>query len=275
MKFTEEHEWLRVEGDVVVVGVTAHAAEQLGDVVFVELPEVDTEVSKDDEVCVIESVKAASDILAPLDGEIVEVNEALSLIESRQFLYEFITNEGIMPVMYAKDWDASANDWKTEPGKRHTLWEAYDDFEDDVLDIETDDENGLITVSILWTDPEIATQWSNDIVDRINEKLRDKAIDEATRTLEYLNKELQQTTVVEIQESLYELVKTQKAKIVAANVHNEYAFKIMDPAVVPEEPAVPYLLVILIVVGSVIGMFIGVTVALLLHLIRQAQPEGE
>ena len=77
MKFTEEHEWLRVEGDVVVVGVTAHAAEQLGDVVFVELPDVDTEVSKDDEVCVIESVKAASDILAPLDGEIVEVNEAL------------------------------------------------------------------------------------------------------------------------------------------------------------------------------------------------------
>ena len=77
MKFTEEHEWLRVEGDVVVVGVTAHAAEQLGDVVFVELPEVDAEVSKDDEVCVIESVKAASDILAPLDGEIVEVNEAL------------------------------------------------------------------------------------------------------------------------------------------------------------------------------------------------------
>ena len=56
----------------------SHAAEQLGDVVFVELPEVDTEVSKDDEVCVIESVKAASDILAPLDGEIVEVNEALA-----------------------------------------------------------------------------------------------------------------------------------------------------------------------------------------------------
>ncbi|MFY0596782.1 MAG: glycine cleavage system protein GcvH [Cognatishimia sp.] len=78
MKFTEEHEWLRVEGDVVVVGVTAHAAEQLGDVVFVELPEVDTEVTKDDEVCVIESVKAASDILAPIDGEIVEVNEVLA-----------------------------------------------------------------------------------------------------------------------------------------------------------------------------------------------------
>ena len=78
MKFTEEHEWLRVEGDEVVVGITIHAAEQLGDVVFVELPEVGTTVSKDDEVVVIESVKAASDILAPIDGEIMEVNEILA-----------------------------------------------------------------------------------------------------------------------------------------------------------------------------------------------------
>jgi glycine cleavage system H protein len=78
MKFTEEHEWLLVDGDLVVVGITDHAAEQLGDVVFVELPELETQVAKGDEVCVIESVKAASDILAPLDGEIVAVNEALA-----------------------------------------------------------------------------------------------------------------------------------------------------------------------------------------------------
>ncbi|MFN3147551.1 MAG: glycine cleavage system protein GcvH [Paracoccaceae bacterium] len=77
MKFTEEHEWLRVEDDLVVVGITDHAAEQLGDVVFVELPEVETQVAKGDEVVVIESVKAAADILAPVDGEIVEVNESL------------------------------------------------------------------------------------------------------------------------------------------------------------------------------------------------------
>lgn len=77
MKYTEEHEWLRVEGDLVVVGITEYASEQLGDVVFVELPEVETMVAKDDEIVVIESVKAASDILAPLDGEIVECNDAL------------------------------------------------------------------------------------------------------------------------------------------------------------------------------------------------------
>lgn len=78
MKFTEEHEWLKEEDDLIVVGITDHAATQLGDVVFVELPDVGSTVSKDDEIVVIESVKAASDILAPLDGEIVEVNEALS-----------------------------------------------------------------------------------------------------------------------------------------------------------------------------------------------------
>lgn len=77
MKFTEEHEWLVPEGDLVVVGITEHATTQLGDLVFVELPEAGSTVSKDDEIVVIESVKAASDILAPLDGEIVEVNEAI------------------------------------------------------------------------------------------------------------------------------------------------------------------------------------------------------
>jgi glycine cleavage system H protein len=77
MKYTKDHEWLRVDGDLVTVGITEHAATQLGDVVFVELPEIDTMVAEGDEVCVIESVKAASDILAPIDGEIVAVNQKL------------------------------------------------------------------------------------------------------------------------------------------------------------------------------------------------------
>lgn len=78
MKYTEEHEWLRAEGDVYVVGITEHATSQLGDLVFVELPDVGDTVAKDDEIVVIESVKAASDILAPIDGEITEVNTALA-----------------------------------------------------------------------------------------------------------------------------------------------------------------------------------------------------
>tara|TARA_B100000902_G_scaffold262880_1_gene249087 strand:- start:102 stop:503 length:402 start_codon:yes stop_codon:yes gene_type:complete len=77
MKYTEEHEWLLADSDIVTVGITEYAATQLGDIVFVELPEPGSKVSKGQEIVVIESVKAASDILAPLNGEIVEVNSAI------------------------------------------------------------------------------------------------------------------------------------------------------------------------------------------------------
>ena len=75
MKYTEEHEWLDLDGDIVTVGITKYAAEQLGDIVYIELPEVGDEVKKGEEIVVIESVKAASDITSPLNGEIVEINE--------------------------------------------------------------------------------------------------------------------------------------------------------------------------------------------------------
>ena len=76
-KYTKEHEWVRMEGDVAVVGITEHAAEQLGDVVFVELPEVGKTFSDGDDMAVVESVKAASDVYAPISGDIVETNGAI------------------------------------------------------------------------------------------------------------------------------------------------------------------------------------------------------
>ena len=77
LKYSKEHEWVRVEGDVAVVGISDYAQAQLGDVVFVELPEVGRQVAKDSEAAVVESVKAASEVYAPVSGEVVEVNEAL------------------------------------------------------------------------------------------------------------------------------------------------------------------------------------------------------
>ncbi|WOF73113.1 glycine cleavage system protein GcvH [Parvibaculaceae bacterium PLY_AMNH_Bact1] len=77
VKFTEDHEWVLIDGDVATIGITNYAQEQLGDVVFVELPEVGREVAKGDEAAVVESVKAASEVYAPVTGEIVEINDAL------------------------------------------------------------------------------------------------------------------------------------------------------------------------------------------------------
>ena len=78
MRYTKDHEWMRVDGDSAIVGITDYAQEQLGDVVYVELPDVGKTVAKGEEAAVVESVKAASDIYAPVDGEVVAVNEALS-----------------------------------------------------------------------------------------------------------------------------------------------------------------------------------------------------
>ncbi len=78
IKFTEDHEWISVEGDTGTIGITNYAQEQLGDVVFVELPEAGKELAKGDETAVVESVKTASEIYSPLTGAVVESNDALA-----------------------------------------------------------------------------------------------------------------------------------------------------------------------------------------------------
>lgn len=77
-KFTEDHEWVAVDGDIATVGITKYAAEALGDVVFVEVPEVGASFAKGDDMAVVESVKAASDVYAPIGGEVTEGNGALA-----------------------------------------------------------------------------------------------------------------------------------------------------------------------------------------------------
>jgi glycine cleavage system H protein len=78
LRYTKEHEWVRLAGDVATVGITAHAADQLGDIVFVELPAVGTTVEQHAPFGVVESVKAVSDLFAPVGGEVIEVNETLA-----------------------------------------------------------------------------------------------------------------------------------------------------------------------------------------------------
>ena len=111
MKFTEDHEWLTADGNTITVGITPHASEQLGDVVYVELPELETQVSKGDEIVVIESVKAASDIVAPIDGEIVAVNE--TLVDNPALVNEDPTGEGWFFKIEVED-AAALDDYMTE-----------------------------------------------------------------------------------------------------------------------------------------------------------------
>lgn len=92
VKYTKDHEWIRVEGDVGTVGVTDHAQRSLGDIVFIELPDVGREVARGDEAGVVESVKAASEVYAPVSGEILSANEALN--DNPALVNESAENEG-------------------------------------------------------------------------------------------------------------------------------------------------------------------------------------
>ena len=77
-RFTKDHEWVRLDGEIAVIGITDYAQSQLGDIVYVELPEIGRHIDQGKEAAVVESVKAASDVYAPVSGEVVEVNEALA-----------------------------------------------------------------------------------------------------------------------------------------------------------------------------------------------------
>ena len=95
-KYNEEHEWIEVDGDIATVGISAYAVEQLGDITFVELPEVDADISKGDSVAFIESVKAASDVYAPVSGTISAINE--DLLDAPESLNENALNIWIFKV---------------------------------------------------------------------------------------------------------------------------------------------------------------------------------
>lgn len=193
--------------------------------------------------------------------------EAMAMIESRIFVNQFIEQQKMLPILFAKRWDKGREQWISGT-EVPTKWDAYEMFVDDMLDVKTDAETGLTTVSIKWTDAEQATLWVNKLIEKINGQLRDRAISEAETSINYLNEQLVKTSTLEIQQALYGLMEVQLAKIVAAKVQEEFAFRVVDPALVPEEPAVPHLVVILISLSAFFGIVVGMSVVWFRHSLR-------
>lgn len=101
--YTKEHEWIRIEGETGTIGISAYAAEQLGDITFVELPETDDEIEKGEVFCSVESVKAASDIYAPMSGIIIEINEELA--EAPEMVNDSPEDDGWIAKISITDYD--------------------------------------------------------------------------------------------------------------------------------------------------------------------------
>jgi uncharacterized protein involved in exopolysaccharide biosynthesis len=139
-------------------------------------------------------------------------------------------------------------------------WVAVERFRKSVVALIDDKIKGTTTITMDWRDPAVAARWANDFVGLANELLRGRAIDESTRNLEFLNQQLAQTNVVEIQQAIYRLIEGETKSLMLAHGRVEYAFTIVDPAVPPEVRVSPRRALMVIsglVIGGVCGAFIA------------------
>lgn len=198
--------------------------------------------------------------------------QAIATLQSRAFLDRFIADRDLLPVLFADRWDSAAKRWKVEAGgQAPTARDAYGRFKDDLLKIAADKKSGLVTVAIEWGNPAQAAEWVNELVARLNNYRQREAIREAQKSIDYLKRQLAQTSVIEMQQSIFNLIEAQTKSIMLANVREEYAFKVIDPAVAPEKKIRPKRAQI-VALGVVAGFFGGIFLAFFrAFLVRQRE----
>ncbi len=203
-----------------------------------------------------------------------KMEEAIAKLKSRSFTDAFIKDHKLMPVLFADIWDEQGKRWLVDAEEDiPTLWDAYKKF-DDIRNVSTDKKTGIVTLSIEWQDPELAAQWANILVERINRQLQQEAIAEAKKSIAYLEQQLDQTSVIEMRQAIFRLIEAQTKQIMLANVRDEFAFKVIDQAVPPEERIKPKRKV-MVVVGFMVGLMLGILLAFLRNFIAKQREEAQ
>lgn len=191
-------------------------------------------------------------------------SELVAVLGARDLTCRFIRSERLMPILYADQWDPESESWSSPAGAdTPTIQQACDLFSRGVRGIFEDRETGLVTLSVEWTEPELAAEWANGLVREANEYLREDAIEEGKRSIEFLNEELQRTAVSEVRAAIFSLMERQMQQIMLANVQEDYGYRVLDPAVTPERRVRPNRRLIALasfVVGAVASMGLAVLI---------------
>ena len=167
-------------------------------------------------------------------------SESIAVLQSEALTESYIQRENLLPVLYSKFWDPKSASWTVkDPEKMPTLWKANKLFEKRIRSVSLNAKTGLVTLMITWTDPKTAAKWANDIAKMTNDYLRDKAIKESERNIKYLTDEATKTNIVEARQAIFSILQNELDKAMVARGNEEFAFKIIDPAVPPERPASP------------------------------------
>lgn len=200
-----------------------------------------------------------------------DTQRAVAVLSSEALAGSFIGDNQLLPVLFESRWDAAKKAWIEQEGGQPTQWRAVQKFDDDVRKISRDLQSGTITVAMEWHDRHAATKWANEYVALANQVMRVRAIAEANAALKSLNRQLEQSGLLETKSILYSLVESQVSKLTLAEARPEFAFTVLDPAIAPDEDAFvrPRRFAIVFLSG-VIGLLIGFVIVIGREIARHA-----
>jgi uncharacterized protein involved in exopolysaccharide biosynthesis len=189
-------------------------------------------------------------------GDSARKTESVAVLQSEALTEMYVQQNNLLPVLFKSRWISQTRTWNTtDPKKIPTLWKANQKFKHGIRDVTTNAKNGLVTLTIEWEDPVLAAKWANDLVRLTNEYLRDKAIRESDRNIAYLNDEASKTTLVQARQAIFAIMQSEINKEMLARGADEYALRVVDPAVAPERPSFPNK-VLFLLGGGFVG-FVG------------------
>lgn len=194
--------------------------------------------------------------------------KALATLRSRAFVESFIVDNQLLPVLFASQWNAAKKEWKSDDPEMHPdIRDGVRFFTNSVRSVSENPESGLITLSIEWTDPDVAASWVQQLVQRINEQLRTRDMDDAKGRLQYLERQLQDASLVELRQAISRLIEGQLQTIMLALAKDEYSFNVIDPPRVPDRPIRPRKILIVVLMTFCGGLF-GVFCAIVMNAVR-------
>jgi uncharacterized protein involved in exopolysaccharide biosynthesis len=198
----------------------------------------------------------------------VATAEPIAVLESREFAREFIEDQKLLTVLLADDWDGKANRWKSDDPADWPDWrDAVEVFTEDVLSVRENTKTGLVTVSVEWTDADVAADWANLLVKRLNARMRGRALSTAQSNVDYLRSELSTVQVVSLQQSIGRLLESELQKLMLARGSEQYSFRVIDPAEAPKQPSRP-LALIAVAVGVLVGLMVGCCLVIAVRVLR-------
>lgn len=198
--------------------------------------------------------------------------EAQAILESKSFTMTFIRRNNLLPVLFADRWSPAQCRWTVKDLRDvPTDLDGYRMFRDSIREVTRDRTTGQVLLAVTWTDGRQAAAWTNQMIAMLNDTARRRALNESSESLRYLRDEYQKATLSDVRASLVILMTTELNKSMLANVRHEYAFRVLDPAVVPNRRSSPNR-VLIAACGVVIGLAFGVVAALLLDYRRKLKP---